>query len=58
MIKSATKDDLNAIYELGILINTNFKSIYPQKSLFNDYTKILVYKDNVEIKWFIHYETM
>ena len=58
MIIDATLNDLDKIYELGSLINKNFKNNYPQESLFNDYTKILLYKDDVEIKGFIHYEIM
>lgn len=58
MIIDATSNDLNKIYELGSLINKNFKNNYPQESLFNDYTKILLYKDDVKIKGFIHYEIM
>jgi len=58
MIITGTLEDLNAIYELGSLINSNFKNNYPQESLFNDYTNILVYKNNVEIVGFIHYEIM
>ena len=58
MIIDATLNDLDKIYELGSLINKNFKNNYPQESLFNDYTKILLYKDDVEISGFIHYEIM
>jgi len=58
MIIDATLNDLDKIYELGSLINKNFKNNYPQESLFNDYTKILLYKDDVGIKGFIHYEIM
>ena len=58
MIIEATLNDLDKIHELGSLINQNFKNNYPQYSLFNDYTKILIYKDDVEIMGFIHYEIM
>lgn len=58
MIVNATLKDLDKIYELGSLIHPNFKSNYQEDSLFNDYTKILVYKNDVEIIGFIHFEIM
>ena len=58
MIVNATKKDLNDIYELGKIISPNFKNNYAEDSLFNDYTKILIYKNNVEIIGFIHFEIM
>ena len=58
MIVNATIEDLEKIYELGSLINPNFEKSYPMNSLFNEYTKVLIYKNNVEIIGFIHFEIM
>lgn len=58
MIIEATKDDLKAIYELGSFIHPNFKNNYKEESLFNEYTKILLYKNDVESLGFIHFEIL
>ena len=58
MIEKATKKDLIAIYELGKLIHPNFNNNYKEESLFNEYTHILIYKDDVETIGFIHYEIL
>lgn len=58
MIREATKNDIQEIYNLGNLINSNFFKVYNEDSLFNDYTKILLYVSENEIMGFIHYEIM
>lgn len=58
MIREATKNDIQEIYNLGNLINSKFVKVYNEDSLFNDYTKILVYVSENEIMGFIHYEIM
>lgn len=58
MIKEATQQDILAIYNLGKSINPNFAKLYPETSLFNNYTKILVYHENNQIIGFLHYEIM
>lgn len=58
MIEKATREDLDAIYKLGTIIHPNFKKNYQEESLFNDYTNILLFKNDVEILGFIHYEIM
>ena len=56
MIVLATKKDLEEIYELGKILHPNFKNNYKEESLFNEYTKILIYKKNNKILGFIHFD--
>ena len=58
MIELATINDYEKICELGKLVNEDFKKLNNKESLFNHYTNILVYKNDVEIIGFIHYEIM
>ena len=58
MIEKATINDYDKICELGNILNNEFKKLYTKESLFNDYTNILIYKNDVQILGFIHYEIM
>ena len=58
MIKKANINDYDKICELGEFLNKDFKKLNSKESLFNDYTYILIYKNDVEILGFIHYEVM
>ena len=58
MIKEANILDYEQICNLGEYITKDFKKLYSRDSLFNDYTKILVYINDVEILGFIHYEIL
>lgn len=58
MIEKANINDYDKICELGEFLNKDFKKLNSKESLFNDYTYILIYKNDVEILGFIHYEVM
>jgi len=58
MIEIANINDYEKICELGKFLNKDFEKLNTKESLFNDYTYILIYKNDVEIIGFIHYEIM
>lgn len=58
MLTISKKEDYQKIIELGTNINSNFSNLYPLESLYNDFTKIIIYKVNNEIVGFIHYELL
>ena len=58
MIQTANLNDYDEICKLGEYINKNFQKLNSKESLFNNYTNILVYKNDVEILGFIHYEIL
>lgn len=54
MIREATLYDIPRINELGTLLTPNFTTTYKLNDLLNDeYTKILVYEKNDEIKGYL-----
>ena len=58
MIETSTITDYKKIVEIGGLLNKKFKELYPIESLYNDYTKIIVYKSKTKIIGFLHYEIL
>jgi len=58
MIEKASSKDYEQICDLGKYITKDFEKLYSKESLFNEYTNILIYKENVEIIGFIHYEIL
>ena len=56
MIENSQKKDYPYIVEIGKLINNNFANLYPESSLYNEYTKVIKYKTNNEICAFLQYE--
>ena len=57
MIREANIEDISAINEIGLRIDTNFASIYKLLDVLNqNYSKIYVYEDVNIIKGFLHIE--
>lgn len=58
MIEISTITDYKKIVEIGEFLNKKFKELYPIESLYNDYTRIIVYKSKTKIIGFLHYEIL
>lgn len=58
MLEQSNNNDYLQILTLGELIHKDFKKLYPIESLYNDYTKIITYKEKNEIIGFIQYEIL
>ena len=58
MIRQATNSDINAINELGSLIEDNYSKLFNiEELLTKDYVDIYVYEENNDIYGFIHLES-
>ena len=56
MISKACFDDLDEIYLMGEELHSNYRKTTDLKTLLNtNYFKILVYKENSQIKGFLSY---
>ncbi len=55
MIRIATKEDISRIYELGDLVNKNFRKLFNMENILKEeYSRVFVYEENNRVIGFLH----
>lgn len=55
MIRIATKEDISRIYELGDLVNKNFRKLFNMENILKEeYSRVFGYEENNRVIGFLH----